>query len=102
MFQLSIIVQSKAELKLANGSAFILGRSILLPFTGKAISQREIARRRLRSGRIDIDLVNRMLVIKGTVVRRMGFDKRHHQNEWIFLMALDEFACALLDKSGLR
>ena len=103
LFQVSIIVQSETELELTNGSAFIACCSIVLPFTGKAVSQREVVvRRRMQRSRIQIHVVNRMLTIKRAVVRGMRFDKGHHQNKRISPMPLNEFARALLDKSGLR
>src|SRR5204862_7257005 len=103
LFQVSIIVQSETELELTNGSAFIVCCSIVLPFTGKAVSQREVVvRRRTQRSRIQIHVVNRMLTIKRAVVRGMRFDERHHQNERLFPIPLNDFARVLLDKSGLR
>ena len=102
LFKFSIIVDRETKLKLTYGSAFILGCSVLLPFTGQPVSQRKIVPWVLESCRIDIHLVNRMFIIKRTIVRRMRFDEGHHQNKRISPIPLNEFACVLLDKSGLR
>src|SRR6266480_7822536 len=103
LFKVSIIVQSETKLELTNGSAFILGCSIVLPFTGKAVSEREVVvRRRMHRSKIQIHGVNRMLTIKRAVVRGMRFDEGHHQNKRLFPIPLNEFARVLLDKSGLR
>ena len=98
----AILLERQPEIKAADSSGPISSRSVLLPFARQPITQRNIFTERDRRARIDIYLLGRVLVVEGAVVRRVGLDKRDHQQKWRMRVALDEVACMPLHKFRLR
>ena len=56
----------------------------------------------IRTGRASTALVERIHVVERTIVRRMRFHERNHQNKRIALMFLDEVARVFLKKPWPR
>ena len=73
-------------------------RFSLLPFAHQTVPQRNVFVFGKRSRRVELHLIERIRIVERTVVGRMRFHERNHQNERIALMFLDEVARVFLEK----
>src|SRR4030095_16014433 len=102
LFNAAIFVGGNPKEKLMGQTLPINNRPGLLPFTHKPIAQRNIVALGKRGGRIELDLAQRMLIVKRTIVRRVRLDKCDHQDERIAKMFFDELARVLFEKFRSR
>src|SRR5207302_4064996 len=85
----AILLERQPEIKAADSSGPVSSRSALLPFARQPITQGNIFTERDRRARIDVYLLGRVLVVERAVIRRVGLDKRDHQQKWRTRVALD-------------
>ena len=71
----AILVGRQPKIKAPDFSGPISSRSVLLPFARQPITQRNIFTERDRRARIDVYLLERVLIVEVAVVRRVRLDK---------------------------
>src|SRR6266496_738058 len=102
LFNTPIFLRGDAKKKLSGQSLPIEESFRLLPFPHQTITQWNIFTFRKRRSQIEFDLVEWMLIVEGSVVRRMRFYKTNNEDERIAAMFLDKFACMFLEKLWSR
>src|SRR5215469_1651103 len=98
LFDAAVFVMCNPKKQLSRESLPIQDRFCLLPFTHQTIPQWNLFALRKRSRDIKLHLIEWIDIVKRTVVRRVWFHERDHQNERIALILFDEVARVSLEK----
>src|SRR5438046_1066649 len=98
LFNAAIFFRCDPKEQLSGQALPVQNRFGLLPFSHQTITQRNMFAFRKRRRHIEVHIIQRMLVIERTVVRRMWLYKANDQNERIALMYFDKVACAFLEE----